>query len=197
MESIPLSRDQFPFSVILQWEVEGLRVDLQTLSFVGDEPVVQVQLVESSGGSVVEVLREFLLSEITTFLAHRRYSDTLWVDIPLRPDVTYRLRLQPGSAVNASAIKLTRIYRVDASEEQSLPATPFSVQQPVEVPSVFALHPNYPNPFNPITTIAFSLPVRSRVRLQVFDVLGREVARLVDGVKAAGRCLRRSGRCCW
>ena len=50
----------------------------------------------------------------------------------------------------------------------------------------FALYPAYPNPFNPVTTIAFSVPVRSRVTLQVFDVLGREVARLVDGEKAAG-----------
>lgn len=45
---------------------------------------------------------------------------------------------------------------------------------------------NYPNPFNPQTTIAFALPRAAEVSLTVFDVLGREVARLVDGVREAG-----------
>ncbi|MCG8373225.1 MAG: T9SS type A sorting domain-containing protein, partial [Balneolales bacterium] len=48
------------------------------------------------------------------------------------------------------------------------------------VPSGFVLQQNYPNPFNPGTSINFSLPVNSRVTLTVFDVAGREVARLLD-----------------
>ena len=53
-------------------------------------------------------------------------------------------------------------------------------------PKVFALLQNYPNPFNPRTVVSWQLPVVSNVRLVVYDVLGREVAVLVNERKAAG-----------
>ncbi len=54
------------------------------------------------------------------------------------------------------------------------------------IPSVYSLEQNYPNPFNPSTTIRFDIPNASPVRLSVFDVLGREVAVLVNDQIAAG-----------
>ena len=55
-----------------------------------------------------------------------------------------------------------------------------------EVPTRSALRQNYPNPFNPVTTIEFAVEQAQRVRLAVYDLLGREVAVLVDGMQPAG-----------
>ncbi|MDZ7288362.1 MAG: T9SS type A sorting domain-containing protein [candidate division KSB1 bacterium] len=51
----------------------------------------------------------------------------------------------------------------------------------------FALSQNYPNPFNPGTTITYSLKSNGKVRLSVYDLMGREVAVLVNGVQSAGK----------
>lgn len=54
------------------------------------------------------------------------------------------------------------------------------------VPTAYALGPNYPNPFNPATRFAYSLPEGGHVSVKVFDLLGREVRTLVDELKGAG-----------
>jgi hypothetical protein len=54
------------------------------------------------------------------------------------------------------------------------------------IPDMYELRQNYPNPFNPNTKIIYLIPEQSHVRLNVYDLLGNEVAKLVDGIKAVG-----------
>ncbi len=56
----------------------------------------------------------------------------------------------------------------------------------IEIPEFPLLEPNFPNPFNPSTFIPYSIPAIGPVRITLWDVLGRRVATLVDGVQSAG-----------
>jgi hypothetical protein len=60
------------------------------------------------------------------------------------------------------------------------------IGQSTEMPGAYALDQNYPNPFNPVSTIRYELPRGSDVSLTVYNIHGREVARLVDTYKEQG-----------
>ena len=53
-------------------------------------------------------------------------------------------------------------------------------------PDGFALHEAYPNPFNPTTSLSFTIPEAMKVNLTVYDVSGRTVATVVNGFRQAG-----------
>ena len=54
------------------------------------------------------------------------------------------------------------------------------------IPTVFALHPAYPNPFNPVTTLNFALPVETEVSISIYNLQGREITSLISGNMDAG-----------
>jgi len=70
---------------------------------------------------------------------------------------------------------------------KSTPGTGVEDTKNDEIPLSFNLYQNYPNPFNPSTRISWQSPVGSHQTIKVFDVLGNEIATLVDEFKPAGR----------
>jgi hypothetical protein len=73
-------------------------------------------------------------------------------------------------------------YKVEYSHDGA--RWPLFISEEIRTPAaLLALHQNRPNPFNPSTTISFTLPAECAVRLDVYDVSGRLVARLIDGAR--------------
>jgi hypothetical protein len=89
-----------------------------------------------------------------------------------------------GWSAGATSIQLTvgsfsNTYWFELGTVSAVPVLP-------SVPGTFRLFQNYPNPFNPTTTIQYSVPSSQYVSLKIYDVLGREVASLVDGTRQPG-----------
>jgi len=61
-----------------------------------------------------------------------------------------------------------------------------AIDDAAAVPTTYSLHPNYPNPFNPETVLRFDLPQAAHARLIIYDMMSREVARLLDTPLGAG-----------
>ncbi|MGD9899863.1 MAG: T9SS type A sorting domain-containing protein [Calditrichaceae bacterium] len=58
---------------------------------------------------------------------------------------------------------------------------------PAQIPVSYRLDQNYPNPFNPVTTIRYKIPQKTKVKLEIFDVLGRKIRTLVNQKQNAGQ----------
>jgi hypothetical protein len=109
----------------------------------------------------------------------------------LRPGFGYWVKVNhPGELILASSVAeqhSTAVIIIPISEYP--PASPVGSQGEAglqSVPKEFSLSQNYPNPFNPVTTIKYELLSDAQVSLRVFDIIGKEVATLVDEFKHAG-----------
>ncbi|MFZ4590291.1 MAG: T9SS type A sorting domain-containing protein [Ignavibacteria bacterium] len=104
------------------------------------------------------------------------------------PTACFRMSFMSNSSVFDGSTPLTYSTGWSYSNNDTCLNMPSGISSlPVEIPKEFNLSQNYPNPFNPVTMIKFALPKASYVTLRVYDMLGREVANLVNGQKSAGQ----------
>ena len=78
-------------------------------------------------------------------------------------------------------------YILEGTEEITVPSSErFVLNRKNVIPVTFSLHQNFPNPFNPITTLRYDLPSDALVTLSIYDMLGREITQLVNTSQEAG-----------
>ena len=127
----------------------------------GQKVLSDYDIFSDAGGNHVGVMRSFVMDvgdgEITIDFLRKKD----------RPGVSGIEILAVSQSASALAAR--------AAASDALTAGKGGLAAAAEVPSVFALHGNYPNPFNPTTTIVFDLPENAAVEIDVFDLLGRRV----------------------
>ncbi len=104
-----------------------------------------------------------------------------WIDIEVLPDYTY---IYYVTSVDELSYESDRSNFTDTYVPTEGRASRLLVGE--AVPKEYALHGNYPNPFNPTTSIRYDLPEASYVSLVIFDILGREIRTLLDNREEAG-----------
>lgn len=115
-------------------------------------------------------------------------SDVSPVDIEVSANIVKILSTEyssyslPGGA--GENVAITSLDRL-GNESPPVQLTPTSIES-AEMPNSALLLSNYPNPFNPQTTIRFHLPEASQIQLSIFDVSGREISALSTGIRSAG-----------
>ena len=102
--------------------------------------------------------------------------------------ITYDIMLNAGEHYNwvLSSETLDDYVLEDAGEIVVPSSERFTLELRAVVPDTFTLHQNFPNPFNPITTLSYDLPEQAEVTLTIYDLMGREITQLVNTNQQAG-----------
>jgi hypothetical protein len=99
------------------------------------------------------------------------------------------ITLLPGFYTNDNSYFSADLFHCDERGKAELYAQLTNAQKDNSAPFEFSLYQNYPNPFNPSTTIKYSLKNDSWVTIKIYNILGQEVKKLVDGYKQKGNNL--------
>jgi len=184
----PLSTDYALMAV----NKNGNLMDIAHLPVDNESFTIPLNIETTKSGTFNLIASDFQLSDSYKLIFNDHAKE---VSVPIKEDFSYELALD---AITKKAVIATPLEIVNAAplRAKSSSESGYSItfQKSASVngelnndhPERLALSQNYPNPFNPATVISFNLPDQEQVRLAVYDMLGREVAVLVDETRTAG-----------
>ena len=137
---------------------------------------------------------DILLSYSDENLIGARYWNGSYTDIPAMGDDNSETTLnfaKQGDQIlfklfDGSTGNLVELESDEPAYWQDFGMTIVSLSEKINLPETFSLAKAYPNPFNPVTTLNYTLPVESKVLVAVYDLSGREVARLIEDSRHPG-----------
>ncbi|MDL1894357.1 T9SS type A sorting domain-containing protein, partial [Sphingobacteriales bacterium CHB3] len=159
-------------------------VQLDSTQRLGGSVRIEFDLIDNQAGNLLGKLgteRVFTADTVRGFRIKHRITPFAGREVIIRPAI---------AGLNERDMKFEYVHvhtvRVDTNSMRPILPPTLLKQQSAQGPTEFVLHANYPNPFNPSTTIKFDLPEASHVSLVVFDVLGRKVTGIANGQFDAG-----------
>ncbi|MBI1804391.1 MAG: SBBP repeat-containing protein [Ignavibacteria bacterium] len=171
----------------------------QTIAIAGQEKTfdtVQVALGWNMIGTITDAIPIASIASIPGGITTSNffgYNGSYYIADTLKPGKGYWIQTSSAGKLVLSSSAVPQANRIRIVPGSELPPPPpdgeMSSNHPI-ISSEFALHQNYPNPFNPATNFGFSILDFGMVRLAVYDVLGREVAVIVNEELPAGNYTR-------
>jgi len=154
-------------------------------------PIVPVELISftaTSSGSEV-ILNWSTATELNNqgFEIERSKDNINFDKIGFVPGFGTTTEPKSYSYTDSEVSKGKYVYRLKQIDFDGLYTYSDEVNVEVGIPLEFALEQNYPNPFNPSTTIRYSVPQNSMVNIKVYNIVGQEVAELVNEAKPSGK----------
>ncbi|MEX0844342.1 MAG: T9SS type A sorting domain-containing protein [Balneolaceae bacterium] len=146
---------------------------------------IKTKLVDAINGTILAVLQEQTIS-VKDGISRK---EKAWkVNLSRFAEKTVQIQLAVETNLPGLIAEVEDTYTDDYARGKVIPQE-YEELEPAVLQEInaYQLAQNYPNPFNPSTMISYQLPVNSDVRLEVFDLLGRSVATLVNEQQSTGR----------
>ncbi len=165
----------------------GTSMDYLVIKYSETVPVELTSFNANVNGNIVE-LKWITATETNNkgFEIERKSADGIYKQISFISGNGTTTQPQVYSFTDENVSAGNYIYRLKQVDFDGSYSYSNEVEVKFEIPSEFSLSQNYPNPFNPTTTIRYQIPHKEFVTLKTYDILGNEVAALVNEEKPAG-----------